>query len=464
MATHKGYSFRKRNENAYEIVVHHAGKPYYTTYHPPKDKKLSQSKLEQEIRSCALTYLDNLKQGYNPTKWKFADYADYVLKNMLSTGASKTTISTYYTLLDRINGYIGNAYLTDITPQLLNFTYQSLTKETKKNTTAIAKENLEELRKSKNLTFKQLQEMTTLSKNTVSIACKGKNNVALDTAQKIATALDVKVNDIFTINNSEEKLSQRTIAAHAALIGLILDNAEKELLVKYNAHSKSRTPKRGSKEADYFDTDEIIQILNFSSNEPLKWQLMLHLLIITGGRRGEIAGLKWKFIDLDEQVIKIDTALLYTKEDGTFENSTKTESGKRLISLPRKTIELLKEYKRWYLELQMLNGDRWHDTGYLFIQDNGKPMNPTSITSYCRKFGQKYGIEHCHPHKFRHSYASTLIMNNLDDVTLAKAMGHSRPSTTKNLYGHIMNRASEKTAAIISNAYFNSEAKNKNLG
>lgn len=55
-------------------------------------------------------------------------------------------------------------------------------------------------------------------------------------------------------------------------------------------------------------------------------------------------------------------------------------------------------------------------------------------------------------------------MNNLDDVTLAKAMGHSLPSTTKNLYGHVMNRASEKTAAIISNAYFNSEAKNKNLG
>ena len=124
---------------------------------------------------------------------------------------------------------------------------------------------------------------------------------------------------------------------------------------------------------------------------------------------------------------------------------------------------MLKEYKRWYLELKMINGDRWHDTGYLFIQDNGKPMNPTSITSYCRKFGLKYGIEHCHPHKFRHSYASTLIMNNLDDVTLAKALGHSRPSTTKNLYGHVMNRASEKTAAIISNAYFNSDEKIKIL-
>lgn len=111
----------------------------------------------------------------------------------------------------------------------------------------------------------------------------------------------------------------------------------------------------------------------------------------------------------------------------------------------------------------MLNGDRWHDTGYVFVQDSGKAINPTSITSYCRKFGEKYQIEGCHPHKFRHSYASTLIMANLDDVSLAKTLGHSRPSTTKNIYGHVMDQANKKTADIISAAYL-SPRKNPNLG
>ena len=70
---------------------------------------------------------------------------------------------------------------------------------------------------------------------------------------------------------------------------------------------------------------------------------------------------------------------------------------------------------------------------------------------YC---GKKYNINHCHPHKFRHSYASTLIMNHMDDVSLAKSLGHSRPSTSKNLYGHIMDKAQERSATIIADAYF----------
>ena len=247
------------------------------------------------------------------------------------------------------------------------------------------------------------------------------------------------------------------------MIGLILDNAEKELLVKYNAHSKTRAPKRGVKEADFFSTDEILQILDYSKKESLKWQLILHLLVITGGRRGEIAGLKWENVDFEEKQIRIENSLLYTGADGSFEHKTKTESGKRYVALPDITIQMLKEYKKYSLELKMLNGDCCHDTGYVFVQDSGKAINPTSITSYCRKFGEKYQIEGCHPHKFRHSYASTLIMANLDDVSLAKTLGHSRPSTTKNIYGHVMDQTNKKTADIISAAYL-SPRKNPNLG
>ena len=116
--------------------------------------------------------------------------------------------------------------------------------------------------------------------------------------------MEQKTNVLFEIYNSEKKLSQRTVAAHAALICLILDNVEKELLVKYNAHSKTRAPKRGVKEADFFSTDEILQILDYSKKESLKWQLILHLLVITGGRRGEIAGPKWENVDFEEKQIR----------------------------------------------------------------------------------------------------------------------------------------------------------------
>lgn len=452
MATQKGYSYRKKGNN-YQIIVSYKNEPFYTTYRPPKDKKLSPSKLEQEIRKCATEFLESLTYGFSNKKYKFSDYADYVIETMKSNGTKKSTISGYKKLLDRINPLIGNMELNEITPQILNRTYQKLARSEKKQGNAVCKPLLEQTLKDLGFTKKYLHQKGDVAINTVTNACMGRP-ISIESANKIASALEKRPEELFEIHMSEEKLSPKTVAHHAKLIGVILTQAEKEMLVKYNAYSKSQVPKCGSHEADYFETEEIIYILKCLENEPLKWQVIMHLLIILGGRRGEIAGLRFEKIDWENKQLRLDTNLLYNAEDGVYVDTTKSSSGNRYMPLPAQTIALLRKYKKWYFELRMANGDRWEDSGFMFVQDNGKPMNPTSITSYCRKFGKNYNINHCHPHKFRHSYASTLIMNHLDDVSLARSMGHSRPSTSKNLYGHVMDKSQERSASIIADAYF----------
>ncbi|MGN1014554.1 MAG: tyrosine-type recombinase/integrase [Butyricicoccus sp.] len=64
-------------------------------------------------------------------------------------------------------------------------------------------------------------------------------------------------------------------------------------------------------------------------------------------------------------------------------------------------------------------GDRWHDVGYVFTQDNGLPINPTSITSWLSSFGEKNHLSHIHPHAFRHTAASTMIADGVDHVPTA---------------------------------------------
>lgn len=452
MATQKGYCYRKKGNN-YQIIVSYKNEPFYTTYRPPKDKKLSQSKLEQEIRKCATEFLESLAYGFSNKKYKFSDYASYVIETMKSNGTKKSTISGYKKLLDRINPLIGNMELNEITPQILNRTYQKLARSEKKQGNAICTPLLAQRQAELEITKKEIHEKGDVAINTITNAFMGRP-VSIDSATKIAGALGKRPEELFKINMSKEKLSPKTISHHAKLIGVILSQAEKEMLVKYNAYDKSQVPKCGSHEADYFETDEIIYILKCLENEPLKWQVIIHLLIILGGRRGEIAGLRFEKIDWENMQLRLDTNLLYNAEDGVYVDTTKSASGNRYMPLPMQTMTLLRQYKKWYLELRLANGDRWEDSGFMFVQDNGKPMNPTSITSYCRKFGKKYNIDHCHPHKFRHSFASTLIFNHLDDVSLARSMGHSKPSTSKNLYGHIMDRAQERSASIISEAYF----------
>ena len=175
------------------------------------------------------------------------------------------------------------------------------------------------------------------------------------------------------------------------------------MLVTYNVASRATPPKIERKEARYFQVKDIENIRNCFENEPIKWKLATHLLLITGCRRGEIMGLKWSKIDFGNNQIKIDTALLYSSDKGVYEDTTKTENV-RFIKIPNETITLIKEYRNWYLELQLKNGLRWNKTDYLFVQDNGKPMNPDSLTNWLAKFSNKYNLPHINPHAFRHTH------------------------------------------------------------
>ena len=122
---------------------------------------------------------------------------------------------------------------------------------------------------------------------------------------------------------------------------------------------------------------------------------------------------------------------------------------RRIHKLPVETINLLRDYRQWYVELRFKNGDQWHETGYVFVQDNGEPMNPDSITQWLGKFSQRNGLPHINPHKFRHTMASLLYYNGFDSITISKRLGHAKVSTTTDIYSHIIKRADEKAADCI---------------
>ncbi|MBQ7012520.1 MAG: tyrosine-type recombinase/integrase [Oscillospiraceae bacterium] len=49
--------------------------------------------------------------------------------------------------------------------------------------------------------------------------------------------------------------------------------------------------------ADYFEQEEVNAILQEAEHESLKWRTLLHLLLVTDGRRGEVLGLTWENMD-----------------------------------------------------------------------------------------------------------------------------------------------------------------------
>ena len=178
--------------------------------------------------------------------------------------------------------------------------------------------------------------------------------------------------------------------------------------------------------------------------------------MITGARRGEIAGLKWDVVDWEKSRIHICRSILYSTDIGIYEDTPKTPESNRYVSLPAESMEILKDYREWYFQQAFKYGDQWHNTGFLFFRESpghiGEPMNPDGITAYLSDFSEKYDLPHINPHAFRHTQASILYFNGVDAVSISKRLGHAKVSTTCDIYAHIMKSADERSAEVVANA------------
>lgn len=181
-----------------------------------------------------------------------------------------------------------------------------------------------------------------------------------------------------------------------------------------------------SAEHKAFTAEETRYILHCLEDEPLKWRAFVLLLIDTGCRRGEACGLQWQAVDLDAGTITIERNLQYTADRGVYE--TLPKNGKtRIVDISQDVADLLRELR----QMQPVTV-RW-----VFTQeDSPEPMHPDTPTRYFQRFGKRYGIEHFHPHKLRHTSASLAITGGADVVSVAARLGHSDSSTTLRMYAH----------------------------
>lgn len=267
------------------------------------------------------------------------------------------------------------------------------------------------------------------------------------------------LNDLYTLLGQDGqskrggKLSAKTILEHHRLISTVLEQAVKEGLVPFNVASRATLPKAEHKEVNYFQPEQVAAIRDALEREPMKWKTLVHLLLITGARRGEVLGLKWDKVDWEGNRIHICNSVLYSPDIGIYESTPKTERSRRYITLPPETMQLLRQYRAWQAGERLRLGAYYHDQGFVFAQDNGKPMHPDSVTDWLKKFSRRHGLPHINAHAFRHTMASMLYFNGVDSVSISKRLGHAQVSTTANIYAHVMEEADQRNADILSSIF-----------
>lgn len=427
------------------------------TYKP--DPGMTPRQIEKAVQRAATDFERSIEQGFVlDNRQTFAEYAAYVLDLKERSGTKPKTLDRYRELMGRINQAIGHMKLADIRPQHLNSFYKNLSEPGIRETGGIAtaKIDLATWLKANKKSRASIARAAGVAASTVSAAARGQPIQEVK-AEAIAQAMEKRLGDVFNVEYDMEPLSDKTVLAYHRLISIILAQAEKEMLVPYNAAAKATPPKAAKKAPNYFQPETISEILKALEAEPLKWQLITHLLLVTGCRCGEIMGLKWDKVDFKTNRLKIDRELIISKSKGVHESTTKTNDI-RYLTLPTETMVLLRKHKREQLRLQLANGDRWIDTGYVFTQDNGDHMNPDSVTGWLYGFSRRHGLPHINPHAFRHTVASVLLANGTDIVTVAAQLGHASASTTENFYAHIIEDNKAKASECIADVLLRKKA------
>lgn len=428
------------------------------TYKPTPGMTARQT--EKAVQRAAADFERSIEQGYAfDNRQTFAEYSAYVVDLKERTGAKHRTVEGYRRLMARTNQAIGHMPIQDIRAIHLNRFYQNLEEAGIRETAAraIPMADFRAALKEKKLSMAKAARLAGVAESTVNAAGKGEA-ILNEKAELIAKATGIPFEKLFTADERDKPLSSTSVLAYHRFIHVVLAQAEKEMLVPYNAADKATPPQKEKAEVGTFQTSELIAIRDAAAKEPVKWQMLIHLLMITGCRRGEIVGLKWDRVNWKDSSIRIDTTLLYTPDRGVYESTTKT-GAERTIKLPNETMDLLRQYKLWQLETRLAMGDRWKETPYVFTGECGGCMAPDTLSGYLTRFEKKYNLPHIHAHKFRHSMASVLYFSGADPVSISKRLGHAQVSTTQNIYSHLIEQADTQSAERIADAIFRTEKK-----
>lgn len=234
-------------------------------------------------------------------------------------------------------------------------------------------------------------------------------------------------------------LSGKTILEHHRLLRAMLHKAIYWQLLVSNPAERVQPPKATKPKRRYYDDEQckiLLENLTELGKEQIKYKVAIILTIFTGVRLGELMGLEWQDVDFKTGIVSINRSSQYLADKGVFTKTPKTESSIREVAIPDFVISLLEEYKLWYDEQKSFYGELWTNSNRLFVQADGKPMHPSTISKWFVKYVAQIGLPVINFHGLRHTNATLLISQNIDVAVVAARSGHAQITTTFNFYVH----------------------------
>jgi len=164
-------------------------------------------------------------------------------------------------------------------------------------------------------------------------------------------------------------------------------------------------------------------------------------------RRGEALALTWENLDLEEGVLRVEASLVVAKGGGIVKRP-KTESGRRTVDLDVEAVDVLCEHKGRQQQLADQLGVELPE--WVFPrQDLSDGCPPNTLAFFIKGLREKAKCPDLTDRSLRHFLASMALETSRNPIVVAQRIGHSKPSTTMNTYGHVLPGWQNKTGEAV---------------
>lgn len=243
---------------------------------------------------------------------------------------------------------------------------------------------------------------------------------------------DVKAGDVQTwvTRESERGLAASTIRTRLNYVQMAFRSAVDNQLIARNPALRVKTPRQRKREvaAKTLTAEQVAAALETAGH----FRPFLAVCAFAGLRLGEAAGLQAGDIDAERGIVRVRRQVQGSSIPTTVVAPPKAGS-ERDVFVPAELVEMLRR-------------ENSSPEEFLFRTPLGHLYNRNNAGEEWRKIRKalEYGSD-VTLHTFRHTFASNLIASGCDVVTVQRALGHSQPSITLDVYSHLWPSAEDKT-------------------
>jgi integrase len=246
--------------------------------------------------------------------------------------------------------------------------------------------------------------------------------------------------------------SARTVRYIHTTLHKALKQAVMDGLILRNATEAVKPPQLSREEMCPLTPEQAKHLLQTAHEAGDRLEALYVLAINTGLRQGELLGLKWDDVDLEDGSLQVRRTLTVTK-NGPVLTTPKTTSSRRSVKLTSKAIEALKHH----LDRQLGEIDRvgslWSENGLIFASEMGEPLNRHNLTRRSFKpLLMRAELPQIRFHDLRHTCATLLLTRNVNPKIVSEMLGHSTIAITLDTYSHVLPNMRDQAAVAMEEA------------